>query len=108
MGERLHRTQILLEPEQHRALSEIAEREGRSISDVVREIIRQQLDKRKMDIDEAVRRDLEVLERIRKDREAILQRRSGKPIEIDTVELIEQMRKDRDERNLAGLINSGD
>ena len=42
----LHRAQLLLEPEQHEALAEIAEREGRSISDLVREIIRQHLAQR--------------------------------------------------------------
>lgn len=42
----LHRAQLLLEPEQHEALAEIAEREGRSISDLVREIIRQHLAER--------------------------------------------------------------
>jgi Arc/MetJ-type ribon-helix-helix transcriptional regulator len=36
----LHRAQILLESEQHQALADIAEQEGRSISDLVREIIR--------------------------------------------------------------------
>ncbi len=39
MGERYHRAQILLEPEQHRQLRQIAEREGRSISDVARQLI---------------------------------------------------------------------
>ena len=34
-----YRAQILLEPEQHRTLSELAEREGRSISDLVRESV---------------------------------------------------------------------
>jgi predicted HicB family RNase H-like nuclease len=47
MAERLHRTQILLEPEQHRALAEIARREGRSLSDVVREMLRQQIEHQK-------------------------------------------------------------
>jgi translation elongation factor EF-4 len=42
----LHRAQILIETEQHKALSEIAEREGRSISAVVREIIRVHLAER--------------------------------------------------------------
>ena len=37
----LHRAQLLLESEQHQALAEMAEQEGRSISDLVREIIRQ-------------------------------------------------------------------
>ena len=35
----LYRAQILLEPEQHRTLAEIAGKEGRSISEVVREIV---------------------------------------------------------------------
>ena len=42
----LHRAQVLLESEQHQALVEIAEQEGRSISDLVREIVRQHLAER--------------------------------------------------------------
>jgi predicted DNA-binding ribbon-helix-helix protein len=43
----LHRAQLLLESEQHQALAEIAEQEGRSISDLVREIVRQHLTERR-------------------------------------------------------------
>ena len=43
----LHRAQLLLEAEQHRALAKIAEQEGRSISDLVREIVRQHLAERR-------------------------------------------------------------
>jgi len=43
----LHRAQVLLESEQHQALAEIAEREGWSISDLVREIVRQHLAERR-------------------------------------------------------------
>jgi hypothetical protein len=39
MVKRLHRAQILLEAEQHEALAEFAQREGRSISEVVRKIV---------------------------------------------------------------------
>jgi len=42
----LHRAQILLEEQQHRALARIAEQEGRSISDLVREIVRDHLAQR--------------------------------------------------------------
>jgi hypothetical protein len=42
----LHRAQLLLESEQHRALAEIAEQEGRSISDLVREIVQHHLAER--------------------------------------------------------------
>jgi len=43
----MYRTQILLEPEQHKALAEIARREKRSLSDVVREMLQKQLEDRK-------------------------------------------------------------
>jgi metal-responsive CopG/Arc/MetJ family transcriptional regulator len=39
----LHRAQLLLEAEQHQALAEIARQEGRSLSDLVRDILRQHL-----------------------------------------------------------------
>lgn len=44
-----YRAQILLEPEQHAALAEIAQRQNRSISDVMREIVRQYLDQQAED-----------------------------------------------------------
>ena len=43
----MHRTQILLEPEQHKALTVIAQREKRSLSDVVREMLQKQLEEYK-------------------------------------------------------------
>jgi predicted CopG family antitoxin len=43
----MYRTQILLEEEQHKALAEIARRENRSLSDVVREMLHKQLEERK-------------------------------------------------------------
>ena len=42
----LHRAQLLLESEQHEALADIAKQEGRSISDLVREIVRHHLAER--------------------------------------------------------------
>jgi predicted CopG family antitoxin len=43
----MHRTQILLEPQQYKALTEIAQREKRSLSDVVREMLEKQLEEHK-------------------------------------------------------------
>lgn len=43
----MYRTQLLLEPEQHKALAEIARREKRSLSDVVRGMLQKQLEERK-------------------------------------------------------------
>jgi Arc/MetJ-type ribon-helix-helix transcriptional regulator len=43
MTNTMYRAQILLEPEQHEALAEIARLEKRSISEVIREILREWL-----------------------------------------------------------------
>ena len=43
----MHRTQILIELEQHKALAEIARREKRSLSDVIRGMLDTQLEERK-------------------------------------------------------------
>jgi hypothetical protein len=108
MAERMHRTQILLEPDQHRTLREIAHAEGRSISELVRAVLREYLVDRERAAEEDLTRYLAGLERIRQHREAILARRGGKPLEIDIVETINRMREERDERNLAGSYLEGD
>jgi predicted DNA-binding protein len=108
MAERMHRTQILLEPEQHQALAEIARSEGRSVSEIVREIIRQRLEEREQEIDADVKRRLEAMERIREFRNRILARRGGKPIDIDVVEMINQMREERDAHNRAIIFGYRD
>lgn len=43
----MQRTQILLDPKQHQILTKIARREKRSLSDVVREMLQQQIEQRK-------------------------------------------------------------
>ena len=52
----LYRAQLLPELEQHQALAEIARREGRSISDLVREIVRKHL----VEKDQTARRQKEM------------------------------------------------
>lgn len=108
MAERMVRTQILLEPEQHRELAQVARMEGRSVSDLVREIVREQLEERKQTREAELKRRLEALERIREHREAILAERGGKPLEIDVVEMINQMRDERDAHNLAIILQQCD
>ncbi|HNT55119.1 MAG TPA: ribbon-helix-helix domain-containing protein [Anaerolineaceae bacterium] len=43
----MYRTQILLEPEQHQILTEIARQEKRSLSDLLREMVDKQIAERK-------------------------------------------------------------
>lgn len=93
----MYRTQILLEREQHEALVELARREGRSVSDLVREMLREALGRRQAEADVYVQRHLQALERIKQHREAILARRGGRPLDIDFVEEINRAREERDE-----------
>jgi len=62
MAQQLQRTQILLEPEQHKALGEIARQHGRSLSDVVREIVQVYLHEQATD--EETRRALDALQKL--------------------------------------------
>jgi hypothetical protein len=57
-----YRAQILLEPEQHAILAEIAESENRSLSDLMRQIVADWL--RQHDLTEQRARELQVLEEL--------------------------------------------
>jgi hypothetical protein len=87
-----YRAQILLEPEQHRTLAELAEREGRSISDLVRESVQAYLVKRER---EARReREQQALDRLAEIR-ARIQAQHG----ILDVDLVAEVREERDRDN---------
>jgi len=58
----LYRAQILLGSEQHQALAQIAEQEGRSISDLMREIVEQHLAERRQQDQQATA--LQAVERL--------------------------------------------
>lgn len=106
MAERFHRTQILLERELHRTLAERANREGRSLSDLVRKLLWEKLDEQDQAEHAILQRRLEGLECIRQHREEMLARRGGQPIDFDVVEAINQMREEQDERNTPGISAS--
>lgn len=96
MADRLHRTQILLKPEQHEELAKIARREGRSVSDLIREMLNQQLQQRKSSYEETKKRRLAALERIRKHREEIIEENGGQYLNFDVIEALEQAREEQD------------
>ncbi len=108
MVERMHRTQILLQPAQRRALGEIAQAQGRTVSDFVREIIQQALDQREQQEDAELKRDLAALERIREHRNQILAENGGKPLDFDVVEAINQAREEQDARNFTVIFGCRD
>ena len=96
-----YRAQILLEPDQHKKLAEIAGQTGRSVSDVVREAVAEYVVEQARETERE--RRLKAFEKIREHRAAILRDRGGEPIELDTVELVHQMREERDNELLAAV-----
>lgn len=85
-----YRAQILLEPEQHEALAQTAQRENRSISDLVREIVAEWLTQQDHLLQR--RRELQALEELTALRLKI-QEEHG----VYYGDLIEESRAERDE-----------
>jgi Arc/MetJ-type ribon-helix-helix transcriptional regulator len=100
--DKMHRAQILLEPDQHQKLAEIARGEGASISELVRDAVTQWLNER--ETDEILHRRLRALEEIAEHRQAILDRRNGVPLEIDWAATIAEMREERDDELVANIF----
>ena len=90
MQQTKYRAQILLEPEQHNALAEVARRENCSISELMREIVDQWLSQQ--DDQRLWEQRMEVLERLGQIRESIQQEYG-----VYQGDLIEEARADRDE-----------
>ena len=107
MSNRMIRTQILLEPEQHQKLSELAKHEQRTLSDLVREMLQTQLERRQQN-ETALLRRLDALERIRQHRQQILRRRAGRPLELDPNNLVDQLRDERDDELFNHLFPTRD
>jgi predicted DNA-binding protein len=76
--EKLQRTQILLEPSQHRSLYQLAQAEGRSMSELVREAVAQYL----VDHESVADSQLEALAKLTRLREEIEQRHGILPAEL--------------------------
>ena len=86
----LHRAQLLLEVEQHRALARIAQREGRSISDLVREIVRHHL--AESDREERKRREMAALNQL-----GVIRERVREEYGVIGGDLLSEARAEREE-----------
>ena len=89
-----YRAQILLEPEQHEALYRLAQSQGRSISEVAREVIQLGLQYIEQDAEALWERRMSAFERLTQIRE-IVQARYG----IYIGDLVAEARAERDQQN---------
>jgi hypothetical protein len=101
---KMHRAQILIDPEQHQTLAEIAQQEGTSISAIVRVAVHHWLAERQEE--QVLRHQMDALEEIGRHRQAILDRRAGKPLEIDLAEIIKQIREERDDELFTSAVGN--
>lgn len=85
-----YRAQILLEPEQHELLVETALQENRSVSELVREIIREWVERK--DRERSLQRELKALRELGEIRRQIEEEHG-----IYSGNLIEEARDERDE-----------
>lgn len=96
----MYRAQILLAEGQYERLRRIALGERRSVSDLMREMVDQEIDRREQA--ESLRRDgrLAALDRLTAERGAILERRGGRT--VDLVGIFDDLRDERDRDLLEG------
>ncbi len=92
MAERLYRAQLLLQPSQHQRLRQIAEREGKSISEVARGVIHRGLESMTEDEDALRSHQAAALGKLRAIRETV-QDEFG----VFEGNLVAEARKDREE-----------
>jgi hypothetical protein len=95
-----YRTHLLLNPEQHKALSQIARREGRSISDLAREIVQEAIEQRQKSYASEQKKRLTALDRARRIRLEILKERGGTALKLDFGATLAELREERDDQIL--------
>jgi predicted DNA-binding protein len=95
----LYRAQILLETEQQAQIAELAHRQGRSFSELVREIVQRYLDEQ----DQLSGERQSAFDRLKAHREEMLAARKGHALELDVASLIEEMRQERDDEISSSL-----
>jgi len=93
----LKRTHIMLDPEQKKTLEEIANQQGRSVSELAREYIYNGIDRYMQEQSEQIQKRIEVLEHAQRVRERIQKERKGVPLDVSPVDLIREMRNERDD-----------
>jgi hypothetical protein len=97
MAGRVHRTEIFLDPEQHARLAAQARAEGRSVSELLQSLVRKELGGREPSRAERKKQAEAWMARVLENRQRILDRRGGKPLDLDAEGLLNEMRDERDE-----------
>jgi hypothetical protein len=94
------RIRLLLKPEQHHALAQLAWQEGRNISEIAREIIQEGIERRQLLPVTQREQRMQALQKARQVRQAILQERGGVPLDLNLSEKIADLREKRDDQIL--------
>ncbi|HLE15967.1 MAG TPA: hypothetical protein VI776_14560 [Anaerolineales bacterium] len=96
-----YRTHLLLDPDQHKNLAQLAKLEGRSISELTREFVQEGIEQRQRLFAVEKQRRLQVLEKTRQVRLAIMREHGGVPLDVSFPDLISELREERDDQILS-------
>jgi hypothetical protein len=99
---KMHHVQIFLDHELLSTLAKIARKEGTSISEIIRNAVKEWLIGRQEQ--DRLNKRLEDLQVIENHCQEMLDRRGGKPLEFDAAQVIEQMRTERVDEVLASVF----
>ncbi len=102
MSRTLYRAQVLLEIEQQAQIAELAHQQGRSFSDLVREIVQKYLDEQ----EKLYHERQSAYEQLQAHRAEMLARRNGQALVLDVATLINELREERDDE-LASSLSAG-
>jgi hypothetical protein len=97
MSDPLHRTQVLLRKDQHRALSDLARSRKTSLSKLLRDFVDEQLERQRRCAEARIERRLRALSEIESHGRSLRERRGGASLEVDPAALIRELREERDD-----------
>lgn len=106
MNPKLEPIQIQLTLEQTQALDHLAQEQGKTIIELVEELLQDAIRQRQQARHRKLAHQLESLERIKRHKAEILTSRKGEPLNINLVTMLQEIREERDGYLTDSFINN--
>lgn len=97
--------QINLNVQQSQILQQMAQRDGKTVSNLVEQIIQEAIDRQQR---QTLNQQLARLARIREHRSDMLTRRQGRPLQVDIIAVVDELREERDDDHFQTFLNHRD
>lgn len=97
------RTALYIKPGQRHALSRIAAQEGCTIDEAIDLLLKEGMERRGNESIKDLSESVRVFEQIKRHRDSILNRTGNIPLEINTVQILDQDREEQDAKIIANF-----